>query len=624
MPCSINPRGAFFVPHINWVSQRSETFCPHQTSKIVYKELSEEKCMSIKFYSNERNVQILISLMKAHNIRRVVASPGTTNLNVIASLQHDPFFEIFSCVDERSAAYMACGIAAETQEPVALSCTGATASRNYVPGLTEAFYRKLPVLAITSTQHAGNIGQMIPQVIDRSVIMKDIAKLSVNIPTINSSDDEWACNVAINRALLSLKYRGGGPVHINIATTYDQNFSQKILPPTRVISRINIHDAFPSLCPQRIGIFVGAHLKWSSTLVKAIEKFCELYNAVVLCDHTSNYPGKYRVFPAIACSQFQATIPCCYFDLLIHIGEVSGAYFNIFPKNVWRVSIDGNIPDSFKKLTYVFDMEEEDFFLRYCSMIKESRKLVDFYAEWNNQIKSLITKIPELPFSNLWVAQQTATLLPKNSKLHLGILNSLRSWNFFETDPSILGYSNTGGFGIDGGMSSFIGASLVDTNKLFFMIIGDLAFFYDINVLGNRHIKNNIRIVLINNGVGAEFKRFNHPAYAFGKNADTFMAAAGHFGSQSRSLIKHIAQDLGFLYFSASNKTEYMQVLPKLTSATPLEKPLIVEVFTQDENESEALKKLSTIEITTKGAVKDTAKKLLGPRGIQIVKQILK
>ena len=77
---------------------------------------------------------------------------------------------------------MACGLAAESGEVVALSCTGATASRNYIPGLTEAFYRKLPILAITSTQHTGRIGQLKPQVIDRSVIQKDIAVLSVYIP----------------------------------------------------------------------------------------------------------------------------------------------------------------------------------------------------------------------------------------------------------------------------------------------------------------------------------------------------------------------------------------------------------------------------------------------------------
>ena len=110
-------------------------------------------------YTVEKNVQMLIYLLKAHGIKKVIASPGTTNITFVASMQQDPYFEIYSAADERSAAYMACGLAAESGEPVVISCTGATASRNYVPGLTEAYYRKLPIVAITSAQHLGRIGQ---------------------------------------------------------------------------------------------------------------------------------------------------------------------------------------------------------------------------------------------------------------------------------------------------------------------------------------------------------------------------------------------------------------------------------------------------------------------------------
>ena len=73
-----------------------------------------------QYYTNERNVQIVIGLLKAHGIKRIVASPGSTNVTFVASVQQDPWFEIYSCVDERSAAYMACGIALETGEHVYL------------------------------------------------------------------------------------------------------------------------------------------------------------------------------------------------------------------------------------------------------------------------------------------------------------------------------------------------------------------------------------------------------------------------------------------------------------------------------------------------------------------------
>ena len=77
------------------------------------------------YYSTNVNVQLLMALLKEHGIRKVIASPGTTNLEFMASLQQDSFFEVYSCVDERSAAYMACGLAAESGEPVVLTCTEA-------------------------------------------------------------------------------------------------------------------------------------------------------------------------------------------------------------------------------------------------------------------------------------------------------------------------------------------------------------------------------------------------------------------------------------------------------------------------------------------------------------------
>ena len=145
--------------------------------------------MSDYYYTDERNAQIVISLLKAHGIKKIVASPGTTNICLVASLQQDPFFEIYSSADERSAGYIACGLSAESGEPVVLSCTGATASRNYMSALTEAYYRKLPILVITSSRSNFQIGHNIDQVTDRTVLPKDVAKLSVQLPLIFNNDE---------------------------------------------------------------------------------------------------------------------------------------------------------------------------------------------------------------------------------------------------------------------------------------------------------------------------------------------------------------------------------------------------------------------------------------------------
>ena len=573
-------------------------------------------------YTDEVNIQILVSLMKHHGLCRVVASPGATNVTLVACLQRDPFFTVYSSVDERSAAYMACGIAAETGEPVALSCTGATASRNYMPGLTEAFYRKLPVLAVTSTQHLGRIGHMCPQVIDRTNELNDVCRVSVQCPTVQSADDRWACEANLNRALLELTREGGGPVHINMVTTYSNNFDVAELPAARAVDRVERGDELPSLDGRRVAVYVGAHRAWTDFEVEACEAFCERYGAVVFCDHTSNYPGAHGVMGALLATQQHYYSECRYVDVLVHVGEVSGAYACPGAKETWRVSMDGQPRDAFGNLRYVFDMGEGEFFRAYVE-VEGAPAGFDLAAEWRAEDVRIRAKIPELPFSNIWCAKELAPMLPAGSVLHLGILNSLRSWNFFPKDASIRSYCNTGGFGIDGCMSSLIGASLCSPEKTFFGVVGDLACFYDLNSLGNRHVGRNVRIMVVDNGVGTEFKNFNHKCAAFGDEADAYMAARGHYGNRSRELLRHYAEDLGFEYLCAASKEEFLAAAERFTVAEQAERPMLFEVFTDSQDESDALKAMYSLETNAAGMAKDAVRGILGDKGIAAVKKVL-
>ena len=119
---------------------------------------------------------------------------------------------------------------------------------------------------------------------------------------------------------------------------------------------------------------------------------------------------------------------------------------------------------------------------------------------------------------------------------------------------TVQGFSNVGGYGIDGGVSTLLGASVLNPEKLYFGIFSDLCFFYDMNALGNRHLGKNIRIMLVNNGLGEEFKTFFNHCYQWGEETNKFVAAEGHFGKKSPVLVRHYAEDLGFEYLSASNK----------------------------------------------------------------------
>ena len=581
-----------------------------------------------KLYTDEQNAQVVMSLLKQHGIRKVIASPGTTNMALVASMQQDAFFEMYSAVDERSAAYMACGMAAESGEPVVISCTGATASRNYMPGMTEAFYRKLPILAITSTQNVARVGHHVSQVIDRSQIPNDVAKLSLTLPIVKDKDDLWDCEIKVNQAILELKNEGGGPVHLNLQTTYSRNYEVEALPKSRLLNRFDLSDNLPELPTGNIGILVCSHKRWSKKETSAVEQFCEKTGAVVFCDHTSGYSGKNRILSSLLTGQKYIDRSAYCPDLLIHIGEITGDSYSIRAarNKVWRVNRDGIVRDPFKTLEYVFDMSECDFFAYYAE--NTATRTNDFFSQCKAVDNAIRTKIPEVPFSNVWLAAKISKLIPANSAVHFGILNSLRTWNFYELPTTVESACNVGGFGIDGGLSSILGASLCAPDKIYFGVIGDLAFFYDMNSLGNRHVGKNIRILLINNGKGTEFRQFGHLAESFGENADKFISAAGHFGKQSPTLVKNYVESLGFEYLSASNKEEFENVYEQFLVPGVTERPLLLEVFTNSEDESKALEMMLKIENASMGGAKQAgkgiAKKLIGESGLNIIRKIRK
>ena len=150
-------------------------------------------------------------------------------------------------------------------------------------------------------------------------------------------------------------------------------------------------------------------------------------------------------------------------------------------------------------------------------------------------------------------------------------------------DKSIDVTSNVGGFGIDGAISTAVGQSLVNVNKKVFCLVGDLAFFYDINALGIRHIQKNLRILVVNNGRGSEFSMGGLYYPIRGEN-DNLVAAAGHYKGNP---VKGFSEGLGYKYLSASTKEEFLSKINDFCNKD-FDKPVIFEVFTTDENEIKA------------------------------------
>ena len=535
-----------------------------------------------------KNVRILISLLKQYNIRHIVISPGSRNMSIVKSVEDDPFFVCYSVVDERSAAYFAVGLSLEVGAPVAISCTSAQASRNYLPGMTEAYYRKAPILSITADYDESFIGQQNMQALVQTSIPKDAAKVSIDLGIVKDSMDEELAVRNVNLALDALTRSGGGPAHINIRIGAHWLQGEDELEHYKKITRHIITDTeWPEIVQKKVLLVIGQHHPFSDSELGAIEAFAAKFNVAIYVNHISNYSGECSVHGNLRLhvAAFESLEP----DLLITIGGHLGDYAldsKIRNSNVehWRVGPDGQLADSFGLITRVFECEENLFFARMVDLAKEEPS-GNYYDTWVAEMGRVA--LPDnYPLSHPIVAQKLAPLIPPNSNLHFAILNSMRIWEFFEIDASIKAYSNVAGFGIDGCLSTFLGQSVM-SDELNFLITGDLSFFYDMNAMGIRQLKNNIRIVLVNNRGGCEFRLKTNAASNFGEDANRHIAAGGHFGNSAEGWVRNN----GFDYIAVKTKEDLDHATEKFLHKA--ERPMLMEVFSSMDDDVDALQAIS-------------------------------
>lgn len=591
--------------------------------------------------SNEENALMVVSLMRDWGIRRVILSPGSANMAVSRSIQASGCFETYSAVDERSAAYMACGLASESGEAIAISCTGATSSRDYLPGLTEAYHRKLPVLALLSMNDSRDVGNLTTQIVDRSQPPRDAVRRFASIPPIESPRDRAFARLEVNRAMLELFRDGGGPVAIEVITT-GEGFDTDSLPEGLAIGWQSAADqsGWPGIDGyRRVAVFIGAHAPFSEAETEALESFAVSRDAVVMCDVSSGYRGSRAFWSALACAQLEDNPEAETLrpDLVIHLGEESGDYetrnFLIASgADVWRVSPDGEMRETFGRLREVFQSNPLEFFGHYATAGAGAPG--GYVSAWRAYDAGLRSGIPELPFSNAWMAGRLSGSLPPESSIHLAILSSLSSRDFFPVPEGVTCSANTGGFGIDGCVSTALGESLATPGRLHICVVGDLAFFYDMNCLGNRHVSPNFRVLLVNNGLGMTFKLSNNRGYALGAVANEFVAAEGHnvprFPLEEGSPLRGVsparawAESLGFRYLSARTKDEFEANVGEFVSPSS-DRPVLLECFTSEGDEREARDLLVGIDgrRTASSEVKRMAKEVLPTSVIGGMKRLL-
>lgn len=539
-------------------------------------------------YSNEKSVQILISLLKEFGISKVVVSPGGSDAPIVRSFEYDGSFSCYSVVDERNAAYMAMGMAQETGTPVVCLCTAGTAVCNYIPGITEAFYQNVPVVAVTSDQHPYLMDQLELQKIKQEGLFDGVVKKEVTLPCVKSELDEWHCNRIVNEALLALNHHGKGPVHINVPIMQTLECSQGNLAKQRVIRRFSCQEApyqemMSKVADKRILVVVGENLEIGAEEKLLFEKFFEKYNCVFNVETISNLDcvGCVTTYPATE-TGFALGKPELLPDVVISFGNFIASYklkeVLKSGKNKiesWLISENGNVCDPYRSLKYIF---EGDFriFLKNAVECRGEPVGHGYYDTWKQTVEQV--ELGELGFSSLSIARMLSEEIAEHSILHTAILNSTRITQFFKFKKDVKFYSNLGALGIDGCVATFVGHSFV-TDKICYLLTGDLSFFYGMNGISIRGIGNNVRIILLNNGGGEEFKiKLPYPQ----DEMSDFICA------QRERTAKGWAESLGYQYFTAQSNDEVMRVLRLF--AKPSDKPMILEVFLDIDEDSKVIR----------------------------------
>lgn len=580
-------------------------------------------------YTEVKSYQFIIALLKKYGIKTCVLSAGSRNVPFVHSVEEDSYFNCYSVVDERSAGYFALGMAQELNEPVILSCTSSTATCNYWPPVAEAYYQDIPLIILTSDRDQRMIGQWEDQLIDQIGMYDRHVRKSVNLPIINDKDDELYCQRLINEAFLELNRNGKkGPVHINIPTnTYNRSFIVKTLPNPMKIDRIYRNDKEEwskkkkeILKYKKVLLVCGQQYAVTDKLKKLVTMFFNLYNCAVVGDYTSNMNLPITINTTICMDSNYVSskaLSSLMPDLVISIG---GQVFSSIKEQLknnngkfdhWCIQPDGKIVDMYKSLTTIFECTPEEFFEIFVRNVDRKNNM-NYYNSFKNYADSIT--FPDFVYSHVYAIKNVVEKLPKNSILHLSINDSIRITNFFEIDKSIRVYANIGTHGIDGCLSSFLGQSVVNKDIASYLIIGDLAFFYDLNALRINSLKENIHILLINNHGGAEFY------YNKIQQKNDMHTTARH-----SNIAKGWVKDNGFVYLSSYDKESYDKNLDKFINC---KKKIVFEVFTEMSTDAQVIldfyKKVRPKDLkgTIKRKSKDFIKKNIGQEKIKKVMNI--
>lgn len=538
-------------------------------------------------YPKIRLAQTLIQLCKAKNISHIVISPGSRNAPLTLGFGNDPFFNCYSIVDERCAAFFALGMAQQRKEPVAVVCTSGSALLNYYPAISEAFYSDIPLIVISADRPSDKIDIGDGQTIRQVNVFANHILYEANLSEVdaNQNENERKINEAINTAMVQR-----GPVHINAPfeePLYEliENFevNPKVIHPVSSISSFDLDQQVDFIdswnLAQRKMILVGS-LPVDSVDRDILTNLASDDSVVVFTETTSNihhphfFPGIDVMIAPI--EKIPEELEKLRPDMLITFGGMIvskkiKAFLRIYkPQRHFHIDPKTGY-DTFFCLTHHFKSDVSTFFNKVHTQLEKVPS--DYQSYWLGvqelRRKSHKDYIAQIPFSDFKVYESIFKSLPEDCMLQLSNSSTIRYAQLFPQKESITVFCNRGTSGIDGSTSTAIGASMV-VNRPTVFVTGDLSFFYDSNALWNRYTPSDFRIIIINNAGGGIFRILPGP-----KNTPVFDS---YFETVHNLSANHLCEMYGWDYKRATDENSLHLSLSTFYSTG--DKPKVLEVFT--------------------------------------------
>ncbi len=566
-------------------------------------------------YSKIPVARSVVALCVAKDIKHVVISPGSRNAPLTIGFTHHDEINAYSIVDERCAAFFALGMAQQLKKPVALVCTSGSALLNYYPAIAEAFYSDIPLVVISADRPVERIDIGDGQTIRQKNVFENHILYSANLyselvleneavdPKLQQKQfeaqkhNEREVNLALNKAI-----EDKGPVHINVPfyePLYDtiENIEVK---PLQIFPEIKERHYSKNQLSNYVDEWNRAKRKMVIVGVAqpdAVEqKFLDLLardpSVIVLTETTSNlHQSEFftRIDTLIGPIEkdedreklFRKLQP----DILLTFGgmivskKIKSFLRNHNPQHHWHID-PKKAYNTFFCLNKHFETDVNAFFSEFLPFTETAKS--DYGKFWK-EVKAKRQKrheeyMQEIPYSDLKAMQQIVPKVPKNSIVHFGNSSTIRYAQLFQWDPSLKTFCNRGTSGIDGSVSTAVGAA-ASSNDPVLMITGDLSFFYDSNALWNNHIPSNFRIVILNNHGGGIFR-----ILPGNKNSENFDK---YFETVHDLKAKPLCELYNFEYSEANSEVTLKESLNGFFDSS--QKPKLLEIFTPRKLNDEVL-----------------------------------